>query len=419
MYISRRAIIAGSLSATLAGRAMGQSPRPIELWSFLDPKQENIRSKALAHVISTFEAANPGFQVRTSVIQWQELSPQLLRGARAGRTPDVAMLFSPTLGAHLAAGTLQSLDPLLRGTDKDDLIVLPAGHDKAGSLRAVPWEMRVTGLLYRQDFLDKAGLSMPRSLDELVQVGQMVGTDRIAGFAVGFRPTQASDAIEWLVATIAGLGGKVLNEDGSAAFVSSQWERVVGFVHEAVHRYKVLPRDIALQGGEDLQENLNAGLVAFIPRPSNRVELTRQRSGVGTGYQMARVPLFEPGRTAPAVVQGWTLAIPTAAREAEGALALIRHWTSAEMQEHQVKVAGYMPVRRSTSTSQALAGPDRQYIRDMIEYASNQPLVVQWPENVEFLHQTLGRSMEQVVTSAMSPRAAAEWAEQTYNAARK
>ena len=85
MTLTRRTALAAALSLGLAGPALAQAQTTIELWTFLDPTQDNVRSKALKHVLDTFEAANPGITVKTSVIQWQEISPQLLRGARAGR----------------------------------------------------------------------------------------------------------------------------------------------------------------------------------------------------------------------------------------------------------------------------------------------------------------------------------------------
>jgi multiple sugar transport system substrate-binding protein len=163
MQITRRLALAGTLALSLTGNALAQTQTTIELWSFLDPVQDNARSKALKHVIDTFETANPSIKVKTSVIQWQEISPQLLRAARAGRVPDVVMIFSPQLQMQIAAGTLAPLDDrLAKMPDRSDLVVLSEGKDRKGATYAVPWEMRVSGIMYRKDLLEKQGCRCPR-----------------------------------------------------------------------------------------------------------------------------------------------------------------------------------------------------------------------------------------------------------------
>jgi multiple sugar transport system substrate-binding protein len=106
--ITRRAGLAAILAAPLARPASAQATT-IELWSFIDPAGRGSRPEAMGHVIRTFEAANPGTRVRTNVIQWTELGPQLLRASRAGQVPDVVMLYSPYMSPQVAANTLQPL----------------------------------------------------------------------------------------------------------------------------------------------------------------------------------------------------------------------------------------------------------------------------------------------------------------------
>jgi N,N'-diacetylchitobiose transport system substrate-binding protein len=205
-------------------------------------------------VLDTFEAANPGIRVKTSVIQWQEISPQLMRGARAGRTPDVAMLFSPNLGVHLAAGTLQPLDAeLAKVPNRDDLIILPAGKDKQGRAHAVPWEMRVTGIMYRKDLLEGAGMVPPKTLSELADTAQKIGGEGRIGFGVGFNAAQPTAAMEWFIPTAIGMGAKVLKSDGTADFASPEMVKLTEYVADLVKR-RIVPLDVALLGDNDVQQ---------------------------------------------------------------------------------------------------------------------------------------------------------------------
>ena len=419
MTITRRLALAGAVSLSLAGSALAQSPTTIELWSFLDPAGDNIRSKTLKHVLDTFEAANPGIRVKTSVIQWQEISPQLMRGARAGRTPDVAMLFSPNLGVHLAAGTLQSLDAeLAKAPNRDDLIILPAGKDKQGRAHAVPWEMRVTGIMYRKDLLEGAGMVPPKTLSELADTAQKIGGEGRIGFGVGFNAAQPTAAMEWFIPTAIGMGAKVLKSDGTADFASPEMVKLTEYVADLVKR-RIVPLDVALLGDNDVQQFAESGRTLFLVKASHRFQFIRDKAGISDGYQMMAFPTFEPGRPAPAIVQSWSLAIPKASKNKEAAFKLIQHWTSAEIQAYQTEKAGYLPVRRSVANMPAFKDAKNAHIDWALTYAAEHPLDFDWPENTEFLYATLARAIEQVITGKSGAKEALTAAETAYNNGQK
>lgn len=417
--ITRRLVLAGSLTLSLATAALAQSPTTIELWSFIDPAQDNVRSRTLKYVLDTFEAANPDVKVRTSVVQWQEISPQLLRAARAGRSPDVVMLFSPTLGVHAAAGTLQPLDrylSTLSETERGDLITLAAAKGPGAVTLALPWEMRVTGFVYRKDLFEQAGIAVPRTLPELADAAGKLGQDGRIGFGIGFNPAQPTPAADWVVSTLVGMGAKVLNPDGSAAFVSPEAERLLGFLHELVHKRKVLPVDVALLGETDVQQLSESGRSAIQLSSTQRLEVIRSKSKLGAAYQMMTPPTFDPQKPAPAVVHGWHVAVPKTSRNADAAWKLIAHWTSPTVQQHQMREAGYLPVRRSVTAGAEGLDPS---IRWALDYAAEHPLGFEWPENPELLASTVARAVSEVLTDRAAPADALAQAQRSYNEQRK
>lgn len=122
----------------------------LELWSFLDPRGDDVRSEALRHVIETFEEQHPGIRVVTNVIQWTELSPTLLRASMARRVPDVVMVYSPLLLAQIAAGTVTPLDGYMAdwsSEDRSDLIVPAEAVGADGQVYGLPYELRVSGII--------------------------------------------------------------------------------------------------------------------------------------------------------------------------------------------------------------------------------------------------------------------------------
>lgn len=97
------------------------------------------------------------------------------------------------------------------------------------------------------------------------------------------------------------------------------------------------------------------------------------------------------------LLRGRTLAVYKAPPNRDAALRLIAHWTSAEMQLFQATKAGYLPMRSRIATSPAMA--KSPHIGWALEYAAQNPLKFNWPDNPDFLNATLARAVEQVVSN--------------------
>jgi multiple sugar transport system substrate-binding protein len=409
-------------AATLLSAQVAQAQTTVTMWSFLDPAGNNARSKALKHVIDTFEAANPGTKVQTNVIQWTEISPTLLRAARSKQVPDVVMLYSPFLPMHIAAGTISPLDSYLNQMPKEsreDLIILPSAQDKKGSIYGVPYELRVSGWFYRDDLMRERNLDLPDSMDEMVEVGKQFSKDGMVGIGLSFSPGRSHESIEWLVPALVGMGAKVLNEDGSAAFNSPQAVKLLNYLHDLVHKHKVLPLDVALSSSDDVQKMAETGKVAFFAEGTHRLNSVQNAATEGAEFKFMPFPSFEEGSTVPAAIQGWNLTIPRGAKNADAAWKFIAHWTSPEMQLHQTKAAGYLPVRESVAESSEFNSKETAHIPAVLKYAAKNPLKFTWPENSDVLADTWNRLIEQYLVGKMSAEEALVWGDKAYNDLRR
>ena len=73
------------LAAGCSGSA-SESDGPVTLtyWDFLDPSQDNPRSKALKENLADFEAANPDINIELSVVSLGDMLNRLPQAAAAG-----------------------------------------------------------------------------------------------------------------------------------------------------------------------------------------------------------------------------------------------------------------------------------------------------------------------------------------------
>lgn len=393
----------------------------VEFWSFLDPKGDDIRGRTLKQVLDKFEAANPNIEVNTTVFAWNQLSPTLLRAARARQVPDAVMMYSPLMGVHIAAGSLLPLNDYVKTWPDErvkDTVMFKSSEDKAGNIYGLPWEMRVFGFLYRTDLFEKADMAVPQNLVELGEaVGKIAKSEDVSGFGFGFGLAEATGTMEWFIPTAVGMGAKVLNEDGTAAFVSPEMEKLLIWVRDQAEKTGALSQNIAMMGSEEIQQIMVAGRLMVVPKGTHRVSTMREQSGLDEKLGWMPYPSFEEGGRTPAMVTGWNVVIPKHAKNPEDAWKLIDYWTGPEAQLLQAQAAGYLPMRNSVSKDPAFNDEAFEYIKRALEHASGGTMDFNWPENTALLYKTLAAMMQEVLINKVSPREGLEKAENEYNKA--
>jgi len=391
----------------------------IELWSFIDPDEQGVRSELLKGILDEFEAQNPGTTVTTNVIQWTELGAQLLRADRAGTVPDLVMLYSPYMQAQVAAGTLLPLNPLLAAwpeAERDDVITVPMAYDPEGNLYGLPYELRAYGIMYRSDQFKEAGLTPPETIDEMVAELKHFTKDGSEGVTASFNPASSTAAMEWLLPTVVSLGGKVIAEDGSADFQGAPMEQALQVFNDLIHKHEVMSLETALLSVDDARSVATSGQAVAHSNGTHNLSTMQEQSAEGAQWTYTPYPAVDPARPIPLSLQGWNLVIPKKAEHPELAWKLVELWTSPEIQLRQAIAAGYLPVRRSVAQSAEFQteGNVAFGLPAILEYAAQNPLRFTWPENSDALNDVLSQMVQQVITGAMTPAEATVWGENAY-----
>ncbi len=395
----------------------------VKLWSFLDPAGEGARSEALKGVIGTFETQNADMHVDTSVVEWDQIVPSLMRAAQAGETPDLAMVYSPSMQALIAAGALMPLDQcfgqIWSDDERKDVVLLSAAKGADGAVYGVPYELRVFGFYYRADLLEAAGLKAPTSFDELTATAKQLSDQDRTGLGMTFSAGGGSvEAIEWFVPMVIGMGGKILNDDGSAAFNSPQTIDLLNRLKQAVDA-NILPSDVALSSTDQVAQLAQSGRAVFIAEGSQEASSFAETATEGMKWSFMPPPGIESGTTSPASLNGWNLVIPKAAANADAACQLIKTWTSPEAQKAQSMKAGYLPMRAGLASDPELDAPAIAHVPTLLSYAGSNPLNFTWPENTDLLNEVLSEMIQNAITGQMSPEDAVAAAVTAYDSRRQ
>jgi multiple sugar transport system substrate-binding protein len=188
--ISRRAFVrsaaAAAAGAGVLGRApavLGQAVKELQVWhTEVDPRSV----KVIDEIIAEFEKAHPGVRIKQQALGWGDLNTKLLAAIAAGSPPDLTHL-NPFVTASLhVKGLLRPMDELVRHLGEQNI------HEATRKLQyfdgkyyGVTHAMGGTFYAYRADLLQKKGLKVPQTFDEILQVVAALTEDTPSGKRYG------------------------------------------------------------------------------------------------------------------------------------------------------------------------------------------------------------------------------------------
>lgn len=192
------------------------------------------------NVTEEFNETYPNVKVNVQFIPWLSAHQNLITAMAGGSAPDISELGTTWNPEFAAMGALMNLDDVVSEWDLSDGWV-PALEEVGTydeSLYGVPWYAGLRQLVYNKDILEEAGVEVPTTYDELLEVGEQIldKTDAYAYPAIGI-------AQHFVLPTIWHFGGELAvqeeNDDGNLQWVSKVNEpEAVEAVEHYTNMYK-------------------------------------------------------------------------------------------------------------------------------------------------------------------------------------
>lgn len=369
--VSRRSAIAGAALVLCAPAVVRGQGRSIRFWTWLDHRDPNPRAQVEARMVQRF-TAETSIQVRVELIDWRTLSQQLLRAVAAGQGPDVTRVYSAWLPEHVAAGTLMPLDPMMARTwtsgQRED--IGPPLPTYGGRTMAMYIENRAYMMFTRADHLQAAGVAIPKTFDEFVTVVQRTTSDRRSAM-IWPASARSTDTFSYASPMIWAMGGRLVNDDMSAAFNEAGGVAFYSWLKDVILRHRSMPATLISSDEEVLQQAMNSGTCSIAFMGTNRATATRARLAGAEPNALQVVPAPSRDGTPPPVpVAGWCLAVTANSRDPASAFAMIDRLTNTEAQVANAREAGEMPVRKSTARDPWFATPAAAEMRGWMDYVA-------------------------------------------------
>jgi N,N'-diacetylchitobiose transport system substrate-binding protein len=299
---------------------------------------------------TTFEDQNPGTTLTIEEQEWEGLVERLTTALSSeSETPDVVEIGNTQAPTFTTAGAFADLSDDLDALGGDDL--LPGFVDGAtvdGATYAVPYYAGSKYVFYRKDLFEKAGLSVPTTMDEFVRtaVDLKKANPEPASFSGFWFPGQ-----DWRngVAFVWDAGGELaVEEDGEWTGGLSSPESIAGL--ETVQTLMTEASGAPKDGNEaDPQTPFCAGEIGMMSAPGWVTGLIEDPEA-GCPDMMADVGVFalpgSDGGAAPVLLGGSDIAVAAKSSHQDLAKEVVALMVSEEYQTLMAE-AGLTPAKVS------------------------------------------------------------------------
>lgn len=260
---------------------------------------------------------------------------------------------------------------------------LVAGCTWNGQLTAHPWFVDSGMLYYRKDILDKLGVGVPQTWDDLVSAATKgVGGDTKFGFL--WQGKQAEVLVCDLVEFVGSNGGSILAPDGKTVKIADpDAQAAVQFMYDTINKYKITPSDVLSWDEEPSRRPFVAGQSVFL-RNWSYVWATVQdktESQVVDKVGVSPLPHF-PGKSSAACLGGYQYGVNAASKEKEAAIDFLRYMSKPEVQLHFAVTQGLAPTRSAVFDDPTLgkANPFMQSLKSVFVGALPRPVTPAYPQ---------------------------------------
>jgi len=319
----------------------------VVFWDFINPKDETPRGIRLRKQLDIFHKRYPNIRVNVQVKSPSWIDPGLIAAAKARSSPDVARVYNYFLPMHVDAGSIASLEKFTKDMDKNDWLVPWEATVFDGKKMGFPQEHRVFLFYYRKDLLEKVGGEIPRTWEEVGELGSKLNTPEVIGYAFGLsEKNMAYHLLEWFDAMMAIGRGDIFDEKGYGVFDNQAGLKFFQLIKDLVFKYRAAPSTVVGLKYDDIDYGLRAGTIATGCLATHRWKGIKQIAGE-ENFGWAPIPTYD-GSPAPLIINGWHLVMGKHAKHPEEAWRFMEFLLTPEMQLLQAQQAAELPVRAST-----------------------------------------------------------------------
>ncbi|HYF62442.1 MAG TPA: sugar ABC transporter substrate-binding protein, partial [Herpetosiphonaceae bacterium] len=404
-----------TLAPTSAGTGSGGAADPAGLSGEITVWAWNIAAKSLEATVASFNKKHPNVKVNVQDIGRTDVYDKLTTGLQGGGAglPDVVAIESDRMDVYTAAFP-DGLADLTARASKYEADFDPskwAQSKKDGKIRSIPWDSGPTGLWYRVDFFQQAGVD-PQSIetwDDLIAAGEKINA--ATGGKVKLLPVDivADDAGFRMMTSQLGLCC-YFNPDGAINLTDPRSVKAMATL-KAINDKGLIANINGWDGVVGATKNGDVATVPFGVWYSGTI--IDQAPDLSGKWDVMLLPAFEKGGNRAANLGGSTLAIPAASKNQDAAWAFVENaLATSEGQNIMMEKFGiwpsYLPAYKADFYNQPVAFFNNQPIWKLFAGEVSQIPAATYTKDYAKGQAVLASAQAKVMTQGADPAAALE-----------
>ncbi len=273
----------------------------------------------------------------------------LYRQLFAAKSTDVDVLMVDVVWPGIIKDHLLDLKKYSKGAESQHFPAIVANNTVDGKLLGMPWFTDAGLLYYRKDLLDKHGLKVPETWDDLVAAAKKVQaaerTPAVADFQGFVFHAKAYEglscvALEWVASFD---GGPIVDSSGKVTINNPNAAKALNTAASWIGT--ISPNGVLNYAEEDTRGVFQNGKALFMRNwPYAYSLMQAPDSPVKGKFGVAPLPKAAGGKHA-ATLGGWQLAVSKYSKSPDAAADLVMFMTSAEIEKDRAIKGSYNPTR--------------------------------------------------------------------------
>ncbi|TDF97948.1 ABC transporter substrate-binding protein [Paenibacillus piri] len=312
------------------GSPPANGPITLKLWS--------TEQDLLKGYMDAFQAANPNIKVEVEFMgDYDEMAKKVQAGIVSNSLPHVVQLGQRHAIPQIAdSGRLLPIESFM---SKEEIGQILPGFWQRYTYKSqkwvIPFQSSTPVMYYNKTMLDKQGLKVPDTWDELIETGKKLSGNGNWGLNLN------SDSPWYFQAMVWNRGGQLIKPDGTPNVNSKEVVATLKSVQDAVHVTKIMPQNQIKTSGEDFV----AGKLAMLFRSGASLAALKKQVGDKFEIGVAYLPKVSE-RWVPIGGNGLGIFKSDKAHE-EAAWKLVSFLTSPDITAKNSMRTGYIPVHKA------------------------------------------------------------------------
>jgi multiple sugar transport system substrate-binding protein len=385
----------GGDDGSSAGGENGKASGEVTVWAM------GTEGEKLSVLAKDFMRTNPDVKVKVTPIAWAVAHDKLITAVAGNKTPDISQMGTTWMGEFAQTGALEPIPD-----DIDTSQFFEGARDTAvvdGTTYGVPWYVETRVLYYRSDLAKKAGITAPKTWDELKAAAEAMKNKAGAKYGISLAPNNWQEFLPFVWQN----GGDVMKGDE----MTLDSPEVV----DALKYYQSFFKDGLtadnVPEGFDVTQGFIAGTHPMFFSGPWHMSLIEDQGGADLKGKWDIAPMPEK-ETGTSFVGGSDLVVFNGSGNKEAAWAFVKYLLRPDVQRKWYETVSDLPsVQSAWDQGELSSDPHLQLFGEQLKDAKSPPPIPKWEQiaseviNAELEKATIGGESAEQAAKAMQQKA--------------